>query len=118
MPRLPAFLCAFFLLAAIAPMACADRIDGEELVDPTRPYGISDETPAPRASQRYEVQFIRAGGDGSVAVVNNKRVKVGELIDDALVLAISRDRVTLLINGQEVEVRLNEGITKIPAGDL
>ena len=112
-----AFLCGF-LVTVIAPMTYADRIDGEELVDPTRPYGISDETPAPRASRRYEVQFIRAGGDGPVAVVNNKRVGVGELVDDAMVLAITRDRVTLLINGQEVEVRLNEGITKIPAGDL
>lgn len=97
----------------------AEPIDGEELVDPTMPYGTVDEVPASRnESSRYSVQFIRAGGNAPVAVVNNTQVTVGDSIEGALVLEINRSYVALAINGQRTEVRLSDGVSKTRVDDL
>jgi hypothetical protein len=97
----------------------AEVIDGEELRDPTMPFGASVvvDVAAPVAAPRYAVDFIRAGGETPVAVVNGQRVTVGELVEGSLVLAITREHVTLLIGNSEVDVRLNDSLVGSPVGD-
>ncbi|MEX0619787.1 MAG: hypothetical protein WDZ76_11095 [Pseudohongiellaceae bacterium] len=93
----------------------AETIDGEEFVDPTRPYGYVAEPGGETAtdpvqnslSGNFSVSFIRAGDGGSMAVVNNNRVVVGDMVGGALVIGIERDAVTLLVNEEERRVGLH-----------
>ena len=95
---------------------CADVIDGEDFVDPTRPLlaGGSRDAGAAGAGQldvtsfirnvlpsSYDVSFIRASGTYPMAVVNNERVTIGDSVGGAEVIAISRNSVTLLIDNEE-----------------
>ena len=107
------------LVGLSAAQAAADRIDGEELADPTRPFGISIETPVVRVSaNRFKLEFVRAGGDSAIAVINERRLEVGDTIDGALVKNIARDHVTLDLNGQELEIRLGNSVSKTRINDL
>lgn len=92
--------------------AFGDVIDGEDFVDPTRPLLFRDsvnlrEQNLATGRQRngsspgFNVSFIRADGAVPVAVVNNARVTVGDLVGGAEVVSIARNRVTLLVDGQE-----------------
>ena len=111
-------LLAILICLAGAP-AVADRIDGEELKDPTRPYGISIEVPVVSVNaNRFRLQFVRAGDDSAVAVINERRLEIGDTIDGALVKNIERDHVTLDLNGQEIEIRLGNSVSKTRINDL
>ena len=102
----------------------AEVIDGEELVDPTRPFTFNvvgddqndfldrflDVLPS-----SFEVTFVRAGSSSSMAVVNDQRVTVGDVIGGAEVIAIDRSGVTLLIDGEERQIRLYGTNVKAPA---
>lgn len=91
--------------------ALADVIEGENLVDPTRPLLAGSASPQPipavlsdsmdGAAASFQVSFIRASGTNPVAIVNNQRVTIGDSIGGAEIVAISRNRVTLLIDEQE-----------------
>lgn len=117
--KLTKILCGVFAICYCMTSG-ADLIDGEELNDPTRPFGRSLTTfvPAPTSSSRnFKVSFIRAGGESAVAVVNDERVAVGDLVDGALVTAIERDQVTLLISNVKVNVRLYQNSLKTAVSD-
>ena len=97
------------------PLASADIIDGEEFVDPTRPL-LSTRASA-QVSQdgnaltrlvptRYEVTFVRAGSSTPMAVVNDQRVTLGDVVGQATVVAIDRSGVTLRLNNQEQRIPL------------
>lgn len=104
------------LALALGLPVYAALIDGEELLDPTRPYGVEEVMQTSdlsvRVPVRYAVEFIRAGGDAPIAVINGNQVEIGTIVDGALVLDIARDYVTLTIDGEETQVRLGEGVTK------
>lgn len=55
-------------------------------------------------SSGYTVSFIRTGGEGPVAMVNQQLVAPGDVIGEATVVSIDADGVTLLVNGQEQRV--------------
>ena len=106
--------------------AYADIVDGEELVDPTRPLFLSsvtsDETDVDVAGfirsvvpSSYDVSFIRASGSTPMAVVNSERVTVGDTIGGAEVIEIGRNSVTLLINGEERTVSIFDTALKTRA---
>ena len=118
-----------FLLCCL-PLAgsSADVIDGEELFDPTRPLMPGNLSETNDASildmirnvipTSFEVTFIRAGSSSSIAIINDRRVTIGDTIGGATVLEIDRSGVTLLIDDQEMRVSMyNTGI-KSPAVDL
>ena len=101
------FLLMLVLLAA-AP-ASAEVIDGEELVDPTRPlfYNQRSSTESDSAvtaminrilPSSFDLSFIRLGGNSAMAVINDQRVGIGDSIGGAEVVAIDRSSVTLRIN--------------------
>ncbi len=96
-----------------AQIVRADIIDGEDLVDPTRPINLSANTssgvsiPRPVISlfqANYEVSFVRAGSTSPMAIVNDQRVTLGDLVGDAEVVAIDRSSVTLRIAEQEQRI--------------
>lgn len=107
------------VLIIVSLAACnvhAEIIDGEDLIDPTRPLflvdGASDDdvisnlvrTVIPAS---YDVSFIRASSTSPMAIINNERVSIGDLIGGAEVTAIDRNSVTLMINGAERVVNIN-----------
>lgn len=101
----------------------ADVIDGEELVDPTRPIfsrnmletdGLVLDLIRNVVPSSYEVTFVRAGDKLSIAIVNGQRVTVGDAIGGATVVSIDRGGVTLLIDEQETRVSLYGASIKAP----
>lgn len=117
-------LCVLLGLAIARP-SLADMIDGEELADPTRPLL---QMQAPERVQegggvesrllpaRYEVTFVRAGSTTPMAVVNDQRVTLGDVIGQATVIAIDRSGVTLRVNNQEQRVSLfTTNVKRAPA---
>ena len=101
----------------------ADVIDGEELVDPTRPIftrniletdGLVLDLIRNVVPSSYEVTFVRASDKSSIAIVNGQRVTVGAVIGGATVVSIDRGGVTLLIDEQETRVNLYGPSIKAP----
>lgn|SRR5690554_382725 len=104
---------AGLLWATVA--AQSQYIDGELLRDPTQPAyvmtseaGVVSGGAAPQIDRsRYELSFIRTGGDQPVAVINNQPLTIGDRVSDALVRDIRAGEVVLLIDGQELVLATN-----------
>ena len=102
----------------------AEVIDGEDLVDPTRPFaftalGVDTDTGfldrfVTAVPTSFEVTIVRASSSSPLAVVNNQRVTIGDSIGGALVIAIDRSGVTLLVNDEEIRVNLYNTNIKAP----
>ena len=105
------------LLLVGCQVAVADVIDGEELIDPTRPLFFS--TTSSLGSDvdvsgfisnvipsSWDVSFVRASGSSPMAIVNNERVTIGDTVGGAEVIEIDRNSVTLLINDEERRISI------------
>ncbi len=114
------------LLVQMPALVFADQIDGEELVDPTRPlfFSMAPESEGSSAVMNmirnvlpssFEVSFIRASSTSPMAVVNSERVTIGDSIGGASVVAIDRSSVTLSVNGEERRISLYGDSVKSPA---
>lgn len=110
-----------FLLGST--LATAEMIDGEELVDPTVPLaevlienaglGIDISTLYQNVvPENFKLSFIRVSTTNPMAVINNQRVTVGDLIGGATVAKISRSSVTLLIRDEEQVISLYDTSVK------
>lgn len=117
---LAGFAVASFLAVA---GASAEIIDGEELIDPTRPF-MAESLSANDSSvmdmirnvipASYDLSFVRMSGETSIAVINNQRVKVGDVIGGAVVMQIDRSGVTLNINNEERRIEIYGTSVKRP----
>lgn len=116
------------LLAGAAQFATADVIDGENLIDPTRPLFFSRGDTAPAgvdvsglisnvSASSWDVSFIRASGAVPMAVVNSERVTIGDLVGGAEVIEIDRNSVTLLVNDEETRISIFDTALKSQAQD-
>ena len=113
------------LLAGAAQFATADVIDGENLIDPTRPLFFSRGETAPAGvdvisnvnASSWDVSFIRASGAVPMAVVNSERVTIGDLVGGAEVIEIDRNSVTLLVNDEETRISIFDTALKSQAQD-
>jgi MSHA biogenesis protein MshK len=97
--------CAVSLLLTAAASARA----GEPLPDPTRPpVEALPASPAPEAvaPSRLELRAIFHADDRRLALLDDRRVAVGDRIGDATVIAIESDRVRLRKGGEIVEIEL------------
>ncbi|NKB33364.1 MAG: hypothetical protein GKR91_09725 [Pseudomonadales bacterium] len=120
---------SLLIMLTISPInfALADLIDGEELIDPTRPIFVTgdgggdlgdiaamirDVIPA-----SYELSFVRASESSPMAVINEQRVTIGDVIGGATVVSIDRDGVVLSVNEQERRISLFGSNVKTPVGD-
>jgi hypothetical protein len=100
-------------------------IDGEELVDPTRPIYFNGRGNIPDDDvlamirnvipASYEVSFVRAGTASPIAVVNDQRVTIGDVVGGATVVGIDRNGVTLSINDEERRITMYGTNVKAPA---
>jgi len=112
------------LVMVIAAFSNADVIDGENLVDPTRPFftNINSESDSDSILEMvrtvvpssYELTFIRAGSSAPMAVINDQQVTIGDMIGGAVVMTIDRSSVTLLINDEEKQINLYGTNIKAP----
>lgn len=118
--QITAVVLTFLLVSA---KTTAEIIDGEELVDPTVPLAevlIENEGLGIDLSALYQnivpenfnLSFTRASTTNPMAVINNQRVTVGDLIGGATVTKISRSSVTLLIQDEEREIGLYDTSVK------
>lgn len=103
MPKGRAAGAVSLLLAAAAARA------GEPLPDPTRPPAEAlPAAPAPEAAapSRLELRAIFHAEDRRLALLDDRRVAVGDRIGDATVIAIESDRVRLSKGSEIVEIEL------------
>lgn len=117
------FGCCVLLACARTSTALADVIDGEELIDPTRPFliaqsgnndSVSSDLLRTIAPSSYDLTFVRAGSSTPIATINNQQVTIGDEIGGAVVVEIGRSSVTLLIAGQETQISLFGTSVKTP----
>ena len=111
----------------IATIAKADLIDGEELMDPTRPLLVEQAVVTEEesggslldmfraaVSTEFEVTFVRASSNSPMAIVNDQRVTIGDVISGATVVAIDRNSVTMEVDGLQQEISLYSTNVKSP----
>ena len=93
------------VLALAALLLAGPSAAVETLRDPTQPWvppqAVEYAAPAPR----YAVSAIFVSSARSVAILNGRRVGVGDEIEGARVVAIRRDAVTLEVDGEQLSLR-------------
>jgi len=106
---------SLLVLMLLSVGSVAEVIDGEDLVDPTRPLGFvagafnRGTVATPSVTRSYQVGFIRASSTSPLAVINGQRVTIGDVVGNATVIVIDRNGVTLEVNGEELRVDLSTG---------
>ena len=74
---------------------------GEVLQDPTKPLGLPKVQPKAAAEISYRLSYVLRSENRNLAIVNGKKVAVGDTVSGAKVLAISSDSVTLSVKGKK-----------------
>ncbi len=95
------------LLAITLLLVCELGFAQESLRDPTRPYSapvMLDASPA-----RFAVNAIVNSDKRRLAIINGRRVGVGDEIGGAVVVAIRVDEVVLRVDDEERTLTLNRG---------
>ena len=85
--------------------------------DPTRPparFGSATADDAPEDAERLALQAVFRTADRQVAIVNDRRVGVGDVVSSARVVSIEGDRVTLRRRGRTIELELVPADVKRP----
>lgn len=121
------YLLTVMLGLLVSSVTFADVIDGEELVDPTRPIFVNRSSPVEDDAvldmirrvvpSSYDVSFVRASSSAPMAVINDQRVTIGDTIGGATVVAIDRNGVTLSINSEERRISLFGTSVKTPVDE-
>ncbi len=84
---------------------------GADLIrDPTRPYTARELTAA--TSPRFVVNAIIISPERRVAIVNGRRVSVGDSVGNATVIAIEKEKMILELNGKRVSAGLHDGASR------
>jgi hypothetical protein len=108
------------LVIGLSFCICSSSVLAERLpADPTRPAaGMYHLSPAKRVAPVYKVSSLVTGKKKNTAVVNGQRVEVGDLVDSATVLSISREGVMLDIGNKQQLISLSEreGFSKVKSG--
>lgn len=81
--------------------------EGEPLSDPTRPADWQAKPRAVKKAVNYKLSYILNAKDRKQAIVNGKKVTVGDWVVGAKVIGISDDEVTLLVSGKRQTLRVN-----------
>ncbi len=105
------------LLLLLLPFAAA----AEQLTDPTMPPDflqplVVAEDDVDSAVADFQLSGILLSPDGSSAIVNGKRVKVGEEINGGQIVSIEAGMVSIQTAVELVELRLVPMQIKKPAG--
>ena len=77
------------------------------------PFRMHSAAAGPTAAAPTQVSWVVSGivysEDNPLAVVNSRTVKVGDIVDEATVVAISRSAVTLEKHGRQFSVAVRKG---------
>ena len=93
-------------LFACAGFVCAEE-QSEKLRDPTQPLGfVAQKATLPK----LELQAVFIRGDIREAVINGKRVKIGETVAGAEVLTIDDKSVAYRRNGVIAKLSLRDSV--------
>lgn len=96
-----------------------------ELRDPTEPYGFRSQTVDPTTllaptfdANSLQLSGIFIGPDGNSAVVNGRRLRIGEQIAGARLVTIEPQAIELDLEGKIIKVELLPISVKTPAMGL
>jgi hypothetical protein len=94
-------------------LLCVSIVTGASLHDPTRPYDYA--RPADDVKEievqsmpRWVLNATVVSPDRTFAVINDTAIKVGHFIEEAKVIDIQLNRVTLNYQGKIVELEMAE----------
>lgn len=93
--------------ALIAFLAGTPASVAEMASDPMRPDDLRVQSPA--ASPVFRVNAIIVSAERRIAIVNGRRVRVGDSVGDATVVAISKTEVVLDIDGDHQSLQVHNG---------
>lgn len=88
------------MLALVANLS----LGAELLRDPTRPYTARQ--PSAATAPRFVVNAIIISPERRVAIVNGRRVNVGDSIGNATVVAIEKEEMILEVDGKRITAGL------------
>jgi hypothetical protein len=104
------FNVCFCGLSVLLPIAVV-RADASISRDPTAPAIVSGVTvKSEGGGVAYQLQSIMIDGDRRIALINDKFVSQGDLVNNAEVLAINKNSVVLVESGQKITLYLFEGV--------
>jgi hypothetical protein len=85
-------------------------LGAEFMRDPTRPYTARElsATTAPR----FVVNAIIISPERRVAIVNGRRVSVGDSVGNATVIAIEKEEMVLELDGKRITTGLHDGASR------
>ena len=113
------------LVIAVGVLGIAGPLFGESrttLLDPTRPTGWQAAAQAESVAKEQPPQALKLQGTFSIAgarsaVISGQRVVVGDLVAGAEVLDIDKNKVTLQLDGETVELASTVPEVKSPANN-
>tara|TARA_R110001599_G_scaffold72156_1_gene200563 strand:- start:1861 stop:2223 length:363 start_codon:yes stop_codon:yes gene_type:complete len=113
------YACTFIVAIANTSLLAATTYslaDGSILQDPTKPQ-LWDAPRATSQQQRapsFKLNYIVASGQEKRAMINGRKVVVGDVVSGATVKKISSDSVYLIYKGKQKVLRMNKvkGITR------
>lgn len=82
--------------------------------DPTKPAFNVEVGDLVEKAQQYSVSSLITGKKQNLAVINGQRVKVGDAVDGAKVIAVSRKGVQLEVSGEKkfISIAERQGFSK------
>jgi len=96
------------LLIALLLTGSSAIVDADGILrDPTRPFVAR--VPQTSSAPRYKVDAIFISAKRSIAVLNGERVRVGDQVGAATVIAIEKSQLILNINGKQITAKLKHG---------
>ena len=96
------------IVAGTILVAVANLCLGADLLrDPTRPYTARELTAA--TAPHFVVNAIIISSERRVAIVNGRRVGIGDKVGNATVIAIEKERMILELYGKRISAELHDG---------
>ncbi len=77
--------------------------------DPFRVRGTTQHTQPPQKKEKWQLSGILYNSESPVAIINDKPVRAGDLINSAKVLRIDRKSVILEHNGSKMTLTVTKG---------
>ncbi|MGH1462356.1 MAG: hypothetical protein ACRBB6_09990 [Neptuniibacter sp.] len=99
-------------LGLLSPALAAEELPA----DPTQPsVKVPKSLETDETVDQYKVNSLKTGTKKNLAIVNGKRVNVGDWVDGAEVIAISRKGVSLKVSGEHKFISFAErkGFSKV-----
>lgn len=98
------------IIATMLIVVANSCLGADFMRDPTRPYSVREQTAA--TAPRFLVNAIIISPERRVAIVNGRRVGVGDSVGNATVIAIEKEKMILELNGKRITTGLHDRATR------